>query len=109
MRNLYFNHRHFGLPILKKYGFVEYPNHYRWACYVTLPNGEDSYIAQIRFYKNLNHLEISKDYGIEPINLSSALELDSLIKTKINILLKDRILVFGSDKKVDRFISKRWE
>ena len=105
MRNLYFNHSRFGLPILKKYGFVEYPNHYRWTCYVILPNCKDSYIAQIRFYKNLNQLEISKDYGTEKINISSALELNSLIENKIKILFKDNIIAFDDENNENKYLN----
>ena len=105
MRNLYFNHSRFGLPILKKYGFVEYPNHYRWTCYVFLPNGEDSYIAQIRFYKNLKQLEILKDYGLQQIHIESALKLNSLIEIKIKMLFKDKVIAFDDKNNENKYLN----
>lgn len=104
MLDLYFNHSRFGLPILKKYGFVEYPNHYRWTCYVTLPNGEDSYIAQIRFYKNLNQLEILKDYGLQQIHIESALKLNSLIENKLITLYKNNIIILDNTRNERKYI-----
>lgn len=104
LQTLYFNCEHFGLPILKKYNFVEYLNHWRWTCYVFLPNGKDSYIAQIRFYKNLNQLEISKDYGLQQIHIQFALKLNSLIENKLITLYKNNIIILDNARNKRKYI-----